>query len=234
MEKERCCKGCLKENKIKSFPQGAPLPSSRYSPYGRMRDIRGAIKNFAAPIPRIRPYGEYRGDEARRGGFTLIELLVVVLIIGILAAVAVPQYQKVVERARAAQVLPLLKAVAQAYASYHLANGTYATSFEELPVDIEWTGRDIGYHHYSDVRSNEDWSLQLSLVGVAGITQGSVFVTRLRGPYRGGGFILYTKTQELFCAERPIFTNTPGSYCEKIFKGTNTGISADTKTYYLP
>ena len=72
----------------------------------------------------------------RLGGFTLIELLVVVLIIGILATVALPQYQKAVERSRVATMQPLLRAIASAKASYFMANGSYPRKFEELDISL--------------------------------------------------------------------------------------------------
>ena len=73
--------------------------------------------------------------------FTLIELLVVVLIICILAAVAIPQYEKAVEKARAAEAMVLVKAIADANQRYYLANGKYTWSLADL--DIEIPGKDV-------------------------------------------------------------------------------------------
>ena len=68
-------------------------------------------------------------------GFTLIELLVVVLIIGILAAVALPQYQKAAVKSRVAQVLSFIKTIKNAEEVYYLANGTYTDDIENLSVE---------------------------------------------------------------------------------------------------
>ncbi len=70
------------------------------------------------------------------GGFTLIEFLVVVLIIGILAAIALPQYEKVVKRTRATELRLLIKNIEEAQKSYFLANGTYTQCLNELDINV--------------------------------------------------------------------------------------------------
>lgn len=71
-------------------------------------------------------------------GFTLIELLVVVLIIGILSAVALPQYTKAVRKARIAEAKVILRALTDAEDLYFLENGTgsYWDSFEDLSIQV--------------------------------------------------------------------------------------------------
>ncbi len=60
-----------------------------------------------------------------RKGFTLIELLIVVAIIGILAAIAVPNFLNAQMRAKVARVVADMKAVAMAEEQYHLDRGQY-------------------------------------------------------------------------------------------------------------
>ena len=87
-----------------------------------------------------------------RLGFKLIELFVVVLIIGILAAVAVPQYQKAVMKSKYTQAITLAETLYQAQQVYFLANGKYANDLELLDIPLPTEFRTMGTTGYNGAK----------------------------------------------------------------------------------
>ena len=111
-------------------PTCQPLkPMNNGTPYkgtmGRGPAVKAAVRGLS-----------YRNTTA----FTLIEILVVVLIIGILAAIALPQYQRAVVKSRAMAAVAQGKALMEAQKLYYMENGRWGTDLEKFTINApEWT-----------------------------------------------------------------------------------------------
>ena len=81
----------------------------------------------------------------KQAGFTLMEILIVVIIVGILASVALPQYFKSLERSRSSQVLLLLSHIAQAQERKYFQINKFVTNFRSLDVTFPGASETIFY-----------------------------------------------------------------------------------------
>ena len=156
--------------------------------------------------------------------FTLIELLVVVLIIGILAAVAVPQYQKAVAKSRYAALKPIVNSLAAAAQTYYLANGTWPSSIDDLAISLD-----------SPVFSeNGEWRVAFEEPTLG------VYISRSeQGKYAGVSFSKHKQPSYNFIPNETFLCNEPknqyaGKYCNKIMGGQEIYTGVYVTVFVLP
>lgn len=120
-------------------------------------------------------------------GFTLIELLVVVLIIGILAAVALPQYTKAVEKSRATEAITLLGNLATAEQIYKMGQGVFTDDLTQLDLQLPGV---TGTDKQTTITTK---NFQLTVTVPAAATN-TLLATAQRGTVSGGTFTPSTST----------------------------------------
>lgn len=128
-------------------------------------------------------------------GFTLVELAVVVVIIGILAAFAVPKFLNSVERSKAAEAFNYLSTVQTAQERYHARQGSYAPAMANLDVDLPV----LEYFETSGIDESDPQTLQ---------TEWSMTLTR-KGASAGFGAYTVVFNQDGFSGENSTINEFP-------------------------
>ena len=178
-------------------------------------------------------------------GFTLMELLVVVLIIGILSAVALPQYQKAVLKSKTVQLISLVKSMAESQERYYLENGTYAKNLEDLDISFDslpsrdTTGLNRLYTGSTDpVRGNDEIVIGVGYFDHAWATKAAF----KKGKYQGGGFIYWHQNsyfsapppKKILCYEVNANPAQKNEFCKKMYGGTKIIEWYGNRTWTMP
>ena len=113
--------------------------------------------------------------------FTLIELIIVVIIVGILATLAIPQYTRAVERAKLAKARHALKLLFTAEAAYMAEQGSYRTGNCYIGNMHQFLGESAGIE-LTDLDNDLDWEYCILASGLNGFT---AYAARRSGEYQG-------------------------------------------------
>jgi prepilin-type N-terminal cleavage/methylation domain-containing protein len=183
----------------------------------------------------------------KNSAFTLIELLVVILIISILAAIALPQYQKAVWKSRAAQLQQSVRDLAQAQEAYWLVHSKYPTNFDELDFNFDsfpqkpssplsnWTTSST-----NAVRANDNMELIINhniptsthffstglFIKGKFSTNGFAYVHDVAGGYASIG------KRKLYCLEYTVKLPIQGDFCNKIMGIYSTPVIVNTLRFF--
>ena len=149
-------------------------------------------------------------------GFTLIELLVVVIIIGVLAAIGIPQYTKTIEKARGAEARSGLGHIQEGEKLYYVENESYYPVTGSVSTDTKLTdinnALDIGLTH-------KEWDFIITASGDEFIARAK----RLNG--KCAGRCIYIDSKGDIIGDEPSECTGSGTSC------STAACTASTCTY---
>ena len=153
--------------------------------------------------------------------FTLIELLIVVLIIGILAAVAVPQYKKAVNVSRIKSLLPMARSVLESERRFFLENGYYTGNLKRLDITPAQNCNENGYRcYYGEVRIQGSLSDDLN--------GGGLIVSQPQTPH----IYIWPNANTLCCRANDTADNENHKSCKQAMQPLSGSTPINGATYY--